>query len=293
MVMKLSKTPQLEKIDPHFEASFSVRSFENNNTEERPFWHFHPELEIAYIQDGSGKRHIGSHLSYYKKGDLIMMGPNLPHLGFTNRFARGQKEVVVQMKEDFLGNGVLEIPEMKEIKKLFKRSRNGIRFHGNTKRLVGERLSDLVHMNNFERVTSFLTILQILATTEEYTNLNAGNLALETQVSDNDRIKVIFKHVRENFKENITLNEVSILINMTVPAFCRYFKRITKKTFITFLNEFRVVHACKLIAEEHMTITEVCYECGYNNFSHFAKNFKKVTDKTPTQYRKELSLKVY
>jgi len=291
--MAISKKPELEQIDPHFGSSFSVRSFENNKVEEKPFWHFHPELEIAYIQDGSGKRHIGSHLSYYKKGDLIMIGPNLPHLGFTNRFARGHKEVVVQMKEDFLSTSFLEIPEMNDINTLFQRSRNGIRFHGNTKRLIGERLSDLVYMNSFEKLTSFLTILQALATTKEYTNLNAGNLALETQVSDNDRIKVIYRYVSENFKENISLEEVSRLINMTVPAFCRYFKRITKKTFITFLNEFRVVHACKLIAEEHMTITEVCYECGYNNFSHFAKNFKKVTKKTPSQYRKELSLKVY
>lgn len=285
--------PQLEKIDPKFGSSFTVRSFDSNNENDTPVWHFHPEIEIAYIQDGSGKRHIGSHLSYYKKGDLILIGPNLPHLGFTNRFARGQKEVVVQMREDFLGKDFFDLPEMRDIKVLFERSRNGIRFHGNTKRKVGERLNDLVYMNNFEKITSFLTILQTLAITDEYTNLNAGNLAIETQVSDNDRIKVIYRYVNENFKETITLEEVATLINMTVPAFCRYFKKITKKTFINFLNEFRVVHACKLIAEEHHTITEVCYECGFNNFSHFAKNFKKITGKTPSNYRKELNLLVY
>jgi YesN/AraC family two-component response regulator len=214
-------------------------------------------------------------------------------LGFTNRFAKGQKEVVVQMLEDFLGKNFFDVPEMKDIKVLLERSRNGIRFHGNTKRSVGERLNDLVYMNNFEKVTSFLTILQLLATTNEYTNLNAGNLAIETQVSDNDRIRKVYKYVNDHFKDPISLEQVASLINLTEPAFCRYFKKITKKTFVNFLNEFRIVHACKLIAEEHHTITEVCYECGFNNFSHFAKNFKKITGKTPTSYRKELNLLVY
>jgi YesN/AraC family two-component response regulator len=285
--------PQLERIDPEFGASFTVRSFNSSIEGELPTWHFHPEIELAYIQDGSGKRHIGSHLSYYKTGDLIMIGPNLPHLGFTNRFAKGQKEVVVQMLKDFLGKDFFNVPEMKDIKVLLERSKNGIRFHGNTKRRVGERLNDLVYMNNFEKVTSFLTILQMLATTNEYTNLNAGNLAIETQVSDNDRIRIVYKYVNDHFKDPISLEQVASLINLTEPAFCRYFKKITKKTFVNFLNEFRIVHACKLIAEEHHTITEVCYECGFNNFSHFAKNFKKITGKTPTSYRKELNLLVY
>lgn len=285
--------PQLEKIEPVFGSSFTVRKFQKSNPNDEPYWHFHPELEIVYIHDGSGKRHIGNHISYYKQGDLIMIGPNLPHFGFTDRLAKSQNEIVIQMRADFLGSDFLEKPEMSNIKRLFERSKSGLRFHGNTKQEVGERMNDLVYMNAFERLTSFLTLLNTLAVSTECTNLNAGYVGLDIQPQDNERIRMIYRYVREHFQEEISIETVAQLIAMTEPAFCRYFKKVTKKTFITFLNEFRVVHACKLLSEEHMSVSEVCYAAGFNNFSHFSKNFKKVTGKTPTEYRRELALLVY
>lgn len=285
--------PQLEKIIPGFGSSFTLRKFETMNPNDEAFWHFHPELEIVYIEDGSGKRHIGSHISYYKKGDLIMIGPNLPHFGFTDRLAKSQNEIVIQMKEDFLGKTFFDIPEMVHVKRLFERSQSGIRFHGNTKRWVGERMNDMVHMNHVERLTTFLTILNDLATTEEYTNLNAGTVGFNIQPQDNERIRLIYRYVRKNFQDEISIAEVAQLISMTEPAFCRYFKKVTKKTFISFLNEFRVVHACKLLAEEHMSVSDICFAAGFNNFSHFAKNFKKITGHTPSGYRQQLGLLVY
>ncbi|GAA5221360.1 AraC family transcriptional regulator [Membranihabitans marinus] len=285
--------PQLEKIIPGFGSSFTLRKFESTNPNDEAYWHFHPELEIVYIEDGSGKRHIGSHISYYKKGDLIMIGPNLPHFGFTDRLAKSQNEIVIQMKQDFLGKTFFDIPEMVHVKRLFERSQSGIRFHGNTKRWVGERMNDMVHMNHVERLTTFLTILNDLATTEEYTNLNAGSLGFNIQPQDNERIRLIYRYVRENFQDEISIAEVAQLISMTEPAFCRYFKKVTKKTFISFLNEFRVVHACKLLAEEHMSVSDICFAAGFNNFSHFAKNFKKITGHTPSGYRQQLGLLVY
>ena len=126
-----------------------------------------------------------------------------------------------------------------------------------------------------------------LSASQEFQVLNAEGFSMQTEIKDNDRINVVFNHVKANFKEDISLDVIADLVSMTVPSFCRYFKKITNKTFVQFVNEYRLVHASKLLAEQTMNITEVCYESGFNNFSHFNKQFKIVTGKSPTEYRSE------
>ena len=281
--------PQLERIEPEFGSSFKLKAAQRTQVYKDPFWHYHPELELAYIIDGSGKLHVGNHVSFYNNGGLILIGPNLPHYGFMDRLSRKNNQMVIQMKEDFLGDAFLELPETQSIKNLFMRSRSGLSFHGNTKKEVGERIQYLPYMTSLEKVTSLIHILDQLGSSEEYKSLNAEGMAITIQHQDNDRIDIIYDYVRANFQRDIALAEVSELVSMTIPSFCRYFKKLTKKTFVSFLNEVRIVHACKLISEERITITEICYECGFNNFSHFTKSFKRITGYTPSDYRKSLS----
>ena len=110
-------------------------------------------------------------------------------------------------------------------------------------------------------------------------------MAVDTK--DNDRMNDIYSFIRSHFKEHISLDQIADKVNMTVPAFCRYFKKISRKTFTQFVNEYRVVHASKLLAETSLSITEVSFESGFNNFSHFNKSFKSFTSKSPSAYRKE------
>lgn len=286
-------TPALEKIVPNFGHSFTLRKFEEINPNILPFWHFHPELEIVYIKQGSGKRHIGNHISYYNGGDLIFLGPNLPHYGFTDRLSGASSEIVVQMKESFLGKNFFGLPEMSNILQLFERSKAGLSFYGNTKNEVGARLDDLFYMNEFDKLIAFLNILQILANSKEYNVLNAAGVSLIIQGQNTHKIDTIYKYVRAHFTEAIQLEEIAAEANMTVPSFCRYFKKTTGKTFTEFVNEFRIVHACKLLSEEKHTIADVCFESGFNNFSHFNRLFKEKTGKSPNTYRKAVEKVVY
>ena len=285
-----NKYPTLENLAPSFGQSFTMRKFDEPSSNVVPFWHFHPELEIAYISSGNGKRHVGNHISYYKDGDLIFLGPNLPHYGFTDRFTGASSEIVIQLKYDFLGTQLLETPEMEAISGLFERSLRGLVFHGNTKLEIGERLQDIFHMTPFERLIALLNLLNILAKSEEYTLLNASDASIIVNHKDSQRIDSIFKHVRQHFQDEvIPLSDVASLVNMTVPSFCRYFKKHTNKTFTQFVNEFRIVHATKLLSETQDSISTICFDCGFNNFSHFNRYFKKITGKSPSQYRKELN----
>ncbi|HSI69943.1 MAG TPA: AraC family transcriptional regulator, partial [Gillisia sp.] len=123
---------------------------------------------------------------------------------------------------------------------------------------------------------------------ENYTILNAKGFILEAELQDNNRINIIFNFVKEEFHRQITLEEIADLVSMTEQSFCRYFKKITGKTFVQFVNEYRLVHAAKLLHEKQISILDVCFDSGFNNFSHFNRLFKKYTGKTPSTYRNEL-----
>ena len=284
----MSRKALLEKIAPVFGSSFTLRKFTNPETCETPHWHFHPEYEIVYISNGQGKRHIGNHISYYEKGDLIFLGPNLPHFGFCDKFMEEHTEIVIQMKADFLGKDFFQSPEMAVVQQLFERSKQGLIFDQAIKKEVGKHLMAMVEMDNFDRLLELLKVLKILAQTEAYTSLNASGLSLEVQSQDHYRINTIYQYVEGKFKGEISLEEMAKEVNMTVPAFCRYFKKLTGKTFTYFVNEFRIAHACKLLSKGTLPISEVCYESGFNNFSHFNKQFRLITGDSPSIYRKAI-----
>ncbi|EAQ42938.1 MULTISPECIES: AraC family transcriptional regulator [unclassified Polaribacter] len=284
----IQKKPTLEKITPNFGSSLLVKKHEEFLKTNVPFWHFHPEIELVYVNKGKGKRHIGNHLSYFNNSQLVLIGSNLPHIGYIDRLTTNGSETLIQFLPDFLGKDFFKIPEMAAIDALFERAKKGIRFNIEIKQRIGAKIEKLVELEGATRITSFIEILNDLATTDDYTLLNANGYAFESTHQDSDKIEMVYKHINKNFKEHISLDEIAELVSMTVPAFCRYFKKTTGKTFTKLVNEYRVVHATKLLAESNMSITDVSFECGFNNFSHFNKLFKEFTGKSASIYRSEM-----
>jgi len=282
--------PSLKKVEPEFGNSFVLRNFTENLTHQIPSWHYHPELELVYIEEGSGKRHIGNHISYYNEGDLIMIGSNLPHYGFASRLSGVNQEIVLQIHESCFGIGFLDMVETSSIGQLFEKSKLGLSFSGNTKEEVGEKLKSMFHMTSFERMIELIKIFHIMSLSNECEILNASGHSVTVSGNDYNRIDTIYDYVRENFASKISVSEIAESVNMTVPALCRFFKKSTGKTFVDFLNEYRITHACKLISEDALiSISEVSYSCGFNNISNFNRAFKKVSGKSPSEYRKGMN----
>lgn len=282
-----SNIPTLKIIEPSFGSSFTLTKYDINYNSH--FWHYHPEIELIFVNGGAGKRQVGSHISYYNNGDLTLIGSNLPHCGFTDELTGNKNEIVIQMKPEFLGENFFDIPEMRNIKNLFNQAKSGITFGGKTKRKIGKKIGKMEEQSPFERLLSIIEILNELElATEDATVLNAEGFRMEMHVQDNERINLIFNYVKDNFKEPIRLDDIAGKVSMTVPSFCRYFKNITHKTFTKFVNDYRLVHACKLLAEKPISITEIAFESGFNNFSHFNKTFKEFTGKNASDYRHEL-----
>jgi len=285
-IMELNK-PSLQQLSPNTEATIHFKSFEGEEVNVFKFWHYHRELEILYINKGSGKRYIGSHISYFKGGELILIGPMLPHYSYVDPVLPNQKKVSIQLREGFPGVTILMMPEMQPIRQLLERARLGVSFIGQIKNEVGKMLEDLADASPIDRVIQTFEILKVLAQSEEYKVLNSEGYQIEIAPQDNERIRNIFNFVRENFTRQISLDEIAEESSMTPPSFARYFKKNTGKTFTQFVNEYRLVHASKLLAEKPTSITDICFESGFNNFSHFNKLFKDYTGQSPSDYRKE------
>jgi len=288
----INKKPTLKKISTSFGSSLFVKQHVESVDRNSAYWHFHPELELIYVNKGQGKTHIGNHLSYFNNSQLILIGSNLPHNGFTDRLTANGTETTIQFKSNFLGDDFLTVPEMTGIVSLFERAKKGIRFKLETKRKIGPKIEKLKQYDGLKRVLKFLEILNYLAKTDDYSLLNADGFAFETEAQDSSKIDVIFKYVNKNFQNHISLDEIADEVSMTVPAFCRYFKKSTGKTFTQLVNEYRVVHATKLLNESQKSIADICYECGFNNFSHFNKQFNEITGKSASNYRKEIKLMI-
>ena len=277
--------PSLERITPSYGNSIMVKRYTHENLNVEPFWHFHPEMEIVYVNGGNGKRQIGNHLSFFQNGDLIFLGSNVPHYGFADKNTGYESETVVQMKSDFWGKEFLNLPEMSAIRNLFQRATKGIVINGNEKKIIGREVEKLHDLQGLERLTGLLKVLTMMANAREYELLNIDGFVVEILPQDTDRMNIVYKYLRNHFQRSIPLEQISDQVSMTVPAFCRYFKRMTNKTFTEFANEYRLVHASKLLLESSKSISEVCNESGFNNFSHFNKLFKRHHGLNPRDYR--------
>ncbi|MBK9017514.1 MAG: helix-turn-helix transcriptional regulator [Saprospiraceae bacterium] len=195
---------------------------------------------------------------------------------------------MVQLRGDFLGKDFLNQPEMAAVQQLFERAKSGVTFHGHTRWEVGQILVRMSEMDNFYRLVELLKVLQLMATSPEFEPLNINHVSAEVKPQDHYRMRRVFEFVEENFNRQFLQDEVASYVNMTTPAFCRFFKKLNHKVFTDFLNEYRVARACNLLAGDSQGISSVCYDSGFNNLSHFNKQFKIVTGQTPSDYRRSL-----
>jgi AraC-like DNA-binding protein len=277
---------EYEMIQPDEGSSF--RLLHEKVIAEKFGWdyHFHPEYEIVCVLNGSGTRHVGNSFSRYENGDLVFLGPNLPHAGFGLNALGLHEEIVLQIREDVFNQFILTRPEMAAIRTLLERVKYGVCFSGQTKEKVTLKLRRLLKLSQFEKFRELLSILQMMATSTEYSLLNQ-DLKISSSIAKNNlRLQNIFNYVEEHYSEEMEIKKVASIANLSVPAFCNYFRKIMNTTFTDFVNQYRIQRACSLLQEER-TIYETCFECGFNNVAYFNKVFKQITGKTPSEFKRE------
>ncbi|MDN5200094.1 AraC family transcriptional regulator [Fulvivirgaceae bacterium BMA10] len=252
--------------------------------------HFHPELQLTLILESKGTRFIGDSIGSFKAGDVFLIGPNLPHV-FRNDKQYYEKEnnlraraISIFFTLDSLGKDFFSLPETIHIQKLLKKSSQGIKIKHKTRTKVIHLMEKIEELDKFGKLLQFLKILDVISHDHELECLSSISFGSSFSESDSKKINDVFEYVVKNFSNEIKLDDVASVANLSTTAFCRFFKLRTRKTFTQFLNEIRIGHACKLLLEEDLNITEICYQCGFNNISHFNRQFKNITSYTPTDY---------
>ncbi|MBN3582020.1 AraC family transcriptional regulator [Algoriphagus aestuarii] len=257
------------------------------------FWHFHPEYQLVVILKGRGTRYIGDHIKPFKEGDMVMTGPNLPHVWRSdNAYFDPANDlethlIVVYFPEDFLGEHIFEKEEFEDIGRLMKLSARGVEVSGNTNKEVTQMMKELVKLEGSTQLIQLLQILNYLSHSKEIKPITKAEYINLNKESEKDRMGEVYEYVMKNYKEKILLEDVASLANLSVSAFSRFFKSRANKSFSDFISDVRISHACKLLHEEDINISEVCYESGFNTLSNFNKQFKDRIGKTPLNYRKD------
>ncbi len=283
--------PQLLKVSREPRHSFSVRQdvvpYINNR------WHYHPEVELIHFKNGEGTQFIGDSIQRFKPGDVVMVGANLPHywrfddLFFEETTATAADIRVAHFCEDFWGQQFLQLPENVNLRTMLDKARRGLQITGTTRQHVAEILEALLHADGTQRIILLMDALTTIANCKQLTTLSSIGFKYDMMEAEKDRINAIYEYSLKNFKRNIQLEEIASVANISPNSFCRYFKSRTRKTYSQFLIEIRVGHACKLLIENNLSIKQLCYESGFNNFTSFHKYFKLITGKSPLNYQKE------
>lgn len=251
--------------------------------------HSHKNFELNYITSGSGKRIVGNSISSFTQGDLVLLGPDMPHCWDILEFEQDSPPecIVTHFYENIISSDFFNIPELEHVVGLLKNSVNGILFKGRKTEKVGTLLRKMVSLNGLELYIELLKVFHLLLGIEERENLALPSSLPNIFDKDQNHINKIYEYVFRNIQTGIKLKEASALVYMEPGSFCRYFRKKTNRTFMDYVKSVRIGIAAKLLAETDKQITQICYECGYNNLANFNHYFKIIMKKTPSEYRKD------
>ena len=277
--------PFIEKLPLSEDRSFVAQTHRTPHFEVP--WHQHVEYELILFKEGAGLSFIGNYVGEFETGDIFFLGSNVPHTFQKSNADLITSAVVVHFKENFWGEEILSLPESKSIRRLLQRSMNGLKISGKTKELLQPIIQSLEIEKGFWRITRLCECLSLLSETKDFITVSTQEIkALNPR--DKDRIDSVFQYTMENFREPIKLSLISKKAGMSIPAFCSYFKKRTKKTYIDFVNEVRIGYACKLLLTTQTSVLQICFESGFNTVANFNRQFLKIKKTTPSQYRKKL-----
>lgn len=280
----------------HEQVSFAPRTMLKVKWDDFPHftypWHFHSEYEIVYILKSSGKRFVADSVEPFGEGDITLLGANLPHFWKNENLNDNQSPmrvnaIVVQFHNGFFREEINSYPEFHHISELLKRASRGIHFSASSSEKLGKMLKRLLKLNGLDRMLYFIKLLDTMARTENYRILASKAYHLEEHKELNSRLEKVMHFITTNYQRKITQEEIAVKIGMNTAAFCRYFREKTGKGFIFFVNEMRIGYACKLLIENHLSISQICFESGFNNLSNFNRMFKRQTGFTPGEYQQQ------
>jgi AraC-like DNA-binding protein/uncharacterized cupin superfamily protein len=278
----------------HEQINFPDQSIVNVKLQNKPHftypWHYHTEYEIIYVIDGFGNRFVGDNIEPFRSGDLVLLGSNLPHFWKSDETFhqpdnnKKVKYVVMHFSNTFFDKTIAGYPEFHRIKELMAQSSRGMHFSREISDEAKGRILKIANSNGLNRLILTLELLQFLSKTDDFRMLAGELYHFRMHEFIDDRLSKVLHYLNSAYLKKIELKKVAAIANLHPSAFCRYFKEKSSKSLSEFVNEMRIGYACRLILEGKMTVSQICFESGFNNLSNFNRTFKRHTGYTPSSY---------
>jgi AraC-like DNA-binding protein len=282
--------PILERIPQHQSESFYCEVV-SARTPPTP-WHFHPECQLTLAVNAVGNRMVGDSLEDFTSGDLVFVGPNLPHVwnhaGPQNPAHDKPYSIVVQFRETCFGAEFMGLPELARVRRLLKSGAVALRVKGATRAFAAERMLEMPQARDFRRLVLLLEILDRVSRSREVQSISSPGFQPDLNPLDQERVGKVCAFINQHLHAPIFREDLARLLNLTPDAFGRFFRSRTGKPLPTFVNELRVSRACRLLAETNTGVTQISQECGFENLSNFNRQFLRHTKRTPREYRKSV-----
>jgi AraC-like DNA-binding protein len=286
------KKANLEKIEPAEGSSFHMAYNKAPLLCHQDFWHFHPEFEIVYVPHGKGKRFVGDRISEFTDGDLVLLGPNIPHNAFNFGFeSAGYEEYVIQFRSEHIAEMTDSFPEFSRIARLLAGAETGIAVTGEAKHRIGSLIKEMYRMNSFFRLMQLFFVLREMSLLPQVEDLEAKKF-LSVDAVHVRRIGMVYQIIQRDYQQELSTRQVADELAMTESSFCRWFRHTTGKTFKQALTEMRIQKACALLTHSDQSIASVASMAGFNNISLFNRFFKDIVQMTPNRYRKSIGVKM-
>lgn len=264
-------------------ASASIRVDREQLKELYPHLHTHQEIQLTWIVKGTGTAFIGDKIMRFVSGDIFLISSNLPHVFKSEPAKESVESFSIYFDPNFMGTGFLNLPECEKIQRFLKTFKQGAFFEPYNIISLKSMLLSIESKSGLKRILLFIELLEYIAVNPTYKTISSPEYSTP-KIKDGEKINGIIGHLYSNYSNNISLNQVAELAYMTPQAFCRYFKRHTRKSMVQYLNEIRIGKVCGWLQEKKYSVTESCYQSGFNNISHFNRTFKSVTGFTPSEY---------
>jgi AraC-like DNA-binding protein len=278
--------PDLELVQVRQDRSFKVWSHGYPYRTVR--WHYHPEYELHLVTATTGNRYIGDHIGAFGVGDLVLVGPNVPHNWISN-VAPGEtieeRCLVLQFTGETICSGVNAFPELRFVERLLKDAAFGIKFGQALSARTEPLMRELLNASGTRRIVLFLEIFDVLSQDRGRTQLASSNFRLDSSANLSTAINSVLDYIGRNITEELSECELAEQNRQSVSAFCRSFRKHTGQTFVQYVNAMRIELACQHLTQDDLTVTEICYAIGFNNVSNFNRQFRLLKGMPPSKFR--------
>lgn len=279
--------PELETVQLDGDRSIQSLHYQCAAFQQDHSWHYHPECEVSYIVKGTGKCFIGDSVTSFSAGDLIFVGPNIPHCWVSDDDQTQNEMMVLQFSPHCLGQGFLDAPEALELNTLLCKAKRGIQIHGAAVVQVKNQLEEIAQNKGLLRLSYFVQLLSTLCQAPDSVLLASELYLADNSEFNGGRLGKVMDYVNKNLAADIKQTDVADVVCMTSQSFSRFFRATTGRTFVSFVNIVRITEASRMLVSTDRDIADIAFDCGYSNLSNFNRRFSEIKACTPTEYRKQ------